>query len=472
MACGAFKNVISAAKDLLKFPKLPFYILRTKSIHILLFLFFLGGADLLFAQDQKELQERLQKLKDYGQEDTSKVRLLNDIAWDYSYLNYDSSKYFARLGAELATRLKFEDGLAEALNVSGNCSRVLQQFDSAFYFFERAKMIRQKQGNKRKLAGVMQNIANVYNGQRKYAEAIIRYKEALKYAEESKYTEAQLVILSNMIGVYELVGENDRALECGMRSLEINKIIKDSLQYGYIYSNIALILQKQNQVEKAIQYDMKALECVKNINDVALNASVYLNLGTLYKMKDPALSEKYLTKSIAFFSQIGDSIGIAMAYQNIGETFRLMRRTDEAFKKYEVALQIFTRAQDTTLLSAVLFSMADVLNDRGKHKEALLACNKALSYAKITMDFGRLKYGYKTLSEIYMSVGETKNAVYYHEKSYVLSDSLFSQQNADKNVFLQAEMYITAKENQIELLNKNNELKQTELSKQAVLRNF
>ncbi|MFL5751938.1 MAG: hypothetical protein ACJ76F_00905, partial [Bacteroidia bacterium] len=117
----------------------------------------LTGAAFSFGQNQEQLNFKLQKLKEVPDADTDRVRLLNDIAWDYSYLNYDSAKYFARLGAELSGKLRFEDGLAEAMNVSGNCSRVLQQFDSAFFYFNQCLEIRKRQKNKRKMAGVLQN---------------------------------------------------------------------------------------------------------------------------------------------------------------------------------------------------------------------------------------------------------------------------------------------------------------------------
>ncbi|MFL5752813.1 MAG: hypothetical protein ACJ76F_05355, partial [Bacteroidia bacterium] len=87
-------------------------------------------------------------------------------------------------------------------------------------------------------------------------------------------------------------------------------------------------------------------------------------------------------------------------------------------------------------------------------------------------DYERMRNGFRSLSEIYKKMGDYRNAFYYLERSYSLSDTIFSKEIADKNGFLQAELEITAKESQIELLNKNNELKQTELSKQAVLRNF
>jgi tetratricopeptide (TPR) repeat protein len=434
-------------------------------------LILLGFLPVSFTHAQA-LQEKLSRLKNYSADDTAKVRLINDIAWDYSYLDYDSSKAFARQGATLARKLKFEDGAAEAYNIAGNCSRALLQFDSAFYFFGQSMVIRKKQNNKPKIAGVLQNIANVYNVQRKYAEAIVKYKEALKYAEESNYTQAQLVILANMVGVYQLVGENQRALDCGMRALEINKTFKDTVQDAYTYSNIALILQRQNQKMKAIEYNKKALAIAEKIRDASLLATINLNLGTEYKTVDLAESERYLSRASRQFIQLGDTVGLGMCYQNLGEGYRVLGKVKEAHEYLNKALTVFEHAGDKELISTTLFSISDILNQEGKKKEALLMANRAMAYAKEYADPVKVKNGYNTLSEIYSSMGDYKNAYYYLNRSFELGDTVFNKEIADKNGFLQAELNITAKENEIALKEKELKLSQTELSKQATLRNF
>ncbi len=425
----------------------------------------------LFAQNEN-LYKNLHSLQQ-SKEDTNKINLLVDIAWDYAYFKYDSGKYYSRQAIRLSKKLNSENGEAQALNIYGNCCRGLLQFDSAMLYYNKGLVIREKQKNLRQKAGVLQNMANVYNAQHKHPEAIQKYKEALKFARESKYDQGALVIVTNMTGVYQLMGDNDKALNYAREALEINKRVKDTLQYCYIYSNMALILQGQKQYDKSIEYNSTGLKYARLANDKSTEGSILFNMGTVCKeQKKYSEAEKYYLQSIDVFAQLGDSISIGMNLHNLGNLYNDQGRIDEAAAYQQKAMGIFERGGDSTLIGQAMLAIAQVYSNKGKMKEALSLGQKSLILAQKLGEIELLKNGYRGMSDMFQKAGDYKNAIVYLERSYAISDSLFNKEIAMKNGFMQAELELSTKENQIELLNKTDELRKAELQRKAVFQYF
>ncbi len=433
----------------------------------LIFSIFFAGAQ------NGKLYDNIRKLDQKKQEDTTRLNLLLDIAWDYSYSNFDSGKYYAGEALLLARQLKNEHKLAEAYSTYGNCCRSLLRFDSALHYLSLSLQLYEKQNNTRKIAGMLQNIANVYNARRQFAEAIQKYKEALAYSRKAHYDLGQIVIITNMVGVYQQMGDYEKALGFAHEALEINKRLRDTSQYACLYSNMALILQGQKQYEKCLEYNKIALDYARSQHDKNTEGSVLFNMATVCKLKgNYPEAEQLFRQSIQVFDKLGDSVSIASNLHNLGNCFADQGNIDEALRYQLIAKGVYERQADSTYFGSTWLALAQLYSEKGKHREALLLGNQTLALAMSMGEMELIKSAFGGLSEFYKRAGDYKNALLYMEKANAIADSLFNQQVAIKTAFMQGELDLATKESKIELLKKSEELKTTELKRKSAMQYF
>ena len=140
--------------------------------HILPIILFYFLSFFCFSQEGNVIDEMKSKLKKHSANDSAKVELILDLAWEYSFYDYRSAIKQCDDAFSLSRSINYESGMASALSIKGNSYRALTVYDSAYYFLNQSLQIRNKQGRKNKIAAVMQNLANVYFQEGKTAEAI------------------------------------------------------------------------------------------------------------------------------------------------------------------------------------------------------------------------------------------------------------------------------------------------------------
>src|SRR3954466_12816779 len=90
--------------------------MKTISKYILSYVLTLNAC-ICFAQNAKI--DSLKKVLLTAKEDTNKVNVLNGLAWEYKFLNPDSSLLLINKAIALARKIGFEKGKANALRNTG-----------------------------------------------------------------------------------------------------------------------------------------------------------------------------------------------------------------------------------------------------------------------------------------------------------------------------------------------------------------
>ncbi len=62
-----------------------------------------------------EIDSLINLLEQHKGEDTTRVNLLNDIAYSFTYVDFEKNLSYAKEGLELAEKLSFEEGQATSL---------------------------------------------------------------------------------------------------------------------------------------------------------------------------------------------------------------------------------------------------------------------------------------------------------------------------------------------------------------------
>jgi len=438
-------------------------VLKRNSI-IFVFLSFFTTAR---AQENETIQKLELKISQQKNDDTTTVKLINDLAWEYAYFDPKTSIQYCRKAIRLSQQLSFPDGEAFAYNTLGDNYRTLSKYDSAFFYLDKALTVRRAQNKKDKIAAVLVNIGNIYNQQKNYINAILKYKEAIRIGEEAGHKKAVLVALTNMADVYRAAGSYDKAMEAMNKALDINKIINDTLQLSYIYATMAQLQAEMKNPKAACDNGKQALKLLSNQPDVYLKITVLNNLGSYYRglnMWDSALS--YFSKALELETQTNDSIGLGITNNGISILYKNQGQLDLCLLYANQSRIIAKEIRDTALYSNATFIIADVYSQKKDYKKALTHALEVIPFIKRINNKTALFDAYYSMANIYGGLNQHEKRGDFLELAYAYKDSSQSEENNKTATRLNIELDVYGKEKEIELLNKTTELNEAELTKQ------
>ncbi len=159
--------------------------------------------------------------------DTTKVAMLNALAWSYRGINFLLAMQYAQEGAQLVANLGYPRVRAENCNFIGIIYRNVGDYEKAMMFFQQAKEIAEKQGYRAELGYALNNIGDVY----KYRGD---YDLAKKYVEQSLKMFTELNNISGLYYGYFRLGE---IAQLEKDFLSAVRLFKQSRQYNISSDN-------------------------------------------------------------------------------------------------------------------------------------------------------------------------------------------------------------------------------------------
>ncbi|MGZ3902591.1 MAG: SpoIIE family protein phosphatase, partial [Bacteroidia bacterium] len=203
-----------------------------------------------------------------------------------------------------------------------------------------------------------------------------------------------------------------------------------------VYNNIGIVFNDMGNVDSSLVYAFKALEIRKQLRNEDVQQTLgtsYSNIAILYmKKKDYAAAEKYYMLSYDEDLANNDMNSLAKTLGNLGDFY--YQKGD-----YSKALKYLGAAQDTA---------------------------KNIGLTPLLLDV------YWNYFCVYKKIDKYKEAAEYMEKYAVLKDSLDGVKNHEVLEEMQTRYETEKKEQQIDLLNKDNLLKETQLNDEKMVRYF
>lgn len=251
-------------------------------------LFFLFSFLIFFVQQtlsQKKgidlIDSLLQKLPK-AVEDTNKVKLLNQLSYNYFYTNPDSGIKFGNEALELATRLNWATGIANSqYAVGGNFANKADYVNALDYEYKALK-IYENLNDKSKQALMFRNIGIVLHRSKNYSKALEYAGKSLKIYMDLKDKEGEAAIYNNMANIYYRLKDNAKVLEYDFKALHIYEEIKNNEGIARILGNIANFYAESGELAKSMVYYFSALRKeteLKNKDGITRNLG---NIGETY----------------------------------------------------------------------------------------------------------------------------------------------------------------------------------------------
>jgi len=273
-------------------------------------------------------------------------------------------------------------------------------------------------------------IGNLFNVLRNYNNAVQYLDEARVLAEEIEFADGMYSAEIRLGRSYQKMGEWDLSRAC-MRSV-IDGEDSSSYQKAYAYYIVGQTYLDEQKWALALESELMSLEYALKDQNIYIQSVVYTDLAFIeMNLGHYENSLVYNENALALRIERGNQSLIASSLRNIG-----------------------------------------TLNLRfGKYDEAISYLMKALKITETNNEP-------HTSSDIYFNLSKTYYALGQFQKSYdnlleyaMLKDRIYDQSLISNIQDIELEYFIDKKDNELELLKRDSEIKELEIKRQTVLRN-
>lgn len=392
----------------------------------LLFFFLLSSS--LLAQNNES--DSIKKLLSNTKADTATVNLL--IALSKSYFNSDPNAAIrdAEMAKQMAIQINFKRGIALA----------------------------------------SKNIGIAYYMKGDYVEAINNWNDAKAVFDSIGDKVGIANMLSNQGAVYFNQGDDAKSLELHLQSLKMSEEIRDTLRILTSLTNIgAVYLNKSSTYDKALEYFLKSYDLSISNGDRYSIGQAAANLGeTYYKKGNDSTALIYLKKSLDSYEEDSDK-PYTMNY--LGKVYLRNKQYDLAIKYHKEAFQIAEKLDAKLDMTQSLIGLSQTLYSKGDISSAIETYRNSLNISLGLNANSETKDAYEGLSLSYASLGNYIEAYNYQGLLLSIKDSIYNFNTAKKLGTLQFGFDLDKKQNEVNLLTKDKELKEQEIKRQKLVRN-
>lgn len=271
----------------------------------------------LHAQNLDSLEKALGN-KNLSAED--RIRLYDDLSWEYLYISFDKSSRFARAGLQLAQDENDERMIATLYRNLGIAYYMANVFDTSEMYLNEALDRARKAEHTQLETRIYGALGNLYNIQSRYSAALDQYLRALAQVEK----------------------EGHRSNEASLRA------------------SIGSVYQKLRNTKQARRYFEESKHIAEEIGDNGTLASALTSLSDLVMADDKKKSIAYAEEAVRIFHDSGNRHSEAIALQTLAKAYYTYDEFGTAMQHAQKALQISQDAGFPNLIAQALVIISNI----------------------------------------------------------------------------------------------------------------
>ena len=418
--------------------------------------------------------------------DTTLVKLFNDISYEYWQFYPDSAAWYAQKALEKALVLRYSHGIAVAWENLGRVSITKGLYDSALVQYQRAMAVYERIGEKIGVVNMLNSIGLVHRSQAKYAESVEYYLRALRYLqsdstlrsfqtanEQRNVKKTQAKLRNNIAMVFRLQGRYYEALEHLVEALRIAERLQDTSSIGGYRKNIGLIYEAQERYDEALRWYQEAFVIYEKLQDKQGIAACLSNIGSMYckgLQADSAIITS--TRAMNLFREIGNKPALAYCFYTLGNAYALKKQFSRAAGYYREAQTLNETLGNKEGIALSFIGLAQTSSASGLHTEAAMLFEQAAALAESIGARADAKEAYRGLAQEYEVLNNADKALAAHKRFFELHDSLFAEKSSRLLAELQVQRNSERQEIRIALLEREQQVQELALERQRTLKNF
>ena len=290
--------------------------------------------------------------------------------------------------------------------------------------------------------------------------------KVMEYAEHGLKIAEKLNLLKEKADFLLLAGDGcflncdyGQTLNYFYDALRIYEQLNDITKCGKISKTIADVLYETHTLNEALKYYEKAYDLMQKVNDKLQMATISHNIATVHvqKNEDPVKALEYYFEALELFKEVGTEQEVFITLANIGNAYHLLGEFSQSFNYLNEALQISQKMGDRRLDASILQRIASNFRAKKDFPKAIEYYIKSNEICK--NDYPDIRWiNYQDLSYIYSDTHDYRNALDYTIKAITLRDSLNSVESEEKIAEIKTKYETEKKEQQIEILEKDNKI--------------
>ncbi len=394
---------------------------------LLLILGFLFPLMQIFAQIP-QIIDSLEKLLPKTSEN-QRVDVLNELAWNYKYVDLDKGLKYAEESAVYARKINYAQGLAYAERNIGTYFFLMNNFIDSEVHLRQCIEISLKNDLPFQQAKALNILAIIYREKFDYPQAIQYHQDALEIYKKLNITQEIAGVYNNIAFIYDRIHETDKALEMHLMVLDIEKSTGNPEGIARTSSNLGYAYSQMNDYKKSIQYFDITIEASKKLGNNNFLASAYHGLGNVYGYLDNVdLSIENYIKAADINRATGNDIWLASNYVNLSESYVSKKDYIKALALIDTATLIYEKNDRKIELIMALVKKGKIDFMMGRTEAAEKLFRKSIGISD-SVDVLLAKESYQELYLLEKSNGNYQDALLNYEKSVELSDSLEKVEN-------------------------------------------
>jgi len=269
-------------------------------------------------------------------EDSSKMKLFNEIAACYNGMGYANAKAVdaAQEALSIAIKNNYKGGQIWAYLNTGYYFQLMGDLKQALDNFLKAQDIAEKNRGKDILAEVYDRLSQFYNGaMRNYKKALEYSQKELSIRKESGNENGYAVALVNTGNIYYGMDSSRQALKYYIEAANHFSTLHQKSNLADVENNTGSVYADLKEYDKAILYYQKALSTYQEMNNKYGIAMCYGNIGNVYNMNGEA--EKgvtYSEQSLQLAREINSKDNVESAYTFLAEGYSKLGDYKKAFE--------------------------------------------------------------------------------------------------------------------------------------------
>lgn len=303
-------------------------------------------------------------------------------------------------------------------------------------------------------------------------DALIKISKNYLNSPPKQRRQEDIISCFSILGsIYAHNGNYNKALECYIKALKLAENSADKTKICEAYISMGVIFYEQKKFNETIAYMNKALAVEGKHTSKRNLAYIYNNLGISYKsLNQLQQSLPYQLQALKLNQELNDKYGMTICYNNLSGLYNALNDPDKAL---EYCLKSIALSEELDYKVGLTYSYIVAGDYYEKHDDIKTAGTyylKALKLAKEINYKKEIREAYEHLSFLSERTKNLEEALAYHKLYSEINDSILNEENLRQTNELNIRYETEKKEKEIQLLMKDQQLKNKTLKQQQVFR--
>ena len=428
-------------------------------------------------RSQNNLIDSLKK-KLFFLQDSGRVNCLNKISIEYyinalpqtyNHVQTDSARLFALEAYDMAEKIHYTNGIADALQNLGEIARDRGEYHSAENYIRKAIKLFEKINVSDKFSWSALTLGWSLHVQCKFMEAKAAYEKAMPYYLRTGNKEKQAMLYRLISYTYSARGYNEKAFENMLKAIRITREISDFRGSVSSPLNMGVLYQDAGETQTALFYYQLAAQNAKAKGQPVRYSIIMGDISVLQNKPESAIY--YYKQSLHIVDSLTTDSSMRKkesAIQSVktGELYLRQKEYDKAIEHFRKPLIFFEKGNDRSRTLNVLHKIAVTYEMEKMFSTSFIYAKRLLNMAQASAARPFIRDGFELYWKIYDKQGKTDSAYKYHLKYISIKDSILKDEYL-RNIAL-SEMKDKDEQQtaQINLLQKSQLIHQQQLSLQ------